>query len=72
MRYWAQSLGSSERLSSLALRIEDRSYSVVGVMPAGFQFPSGGELWVPAELDPVNRQPNVAQLLRPSAGCATV
>ena len=55
MRYWTQYLGSSSQLSSLALRIENRSYTVIGVMPAGFQFPSRVELWVPTELDPVNR-----------------
>ena len=53
--YWTQYLGSSSRLSSLALRIENRSYTIIGVMPAGFQFPSRVELWVPTELDPVNR-----------------
>jgi predicted permease len=54
-RYWTQYLGSSERWSSLTLKIDSRSYSVVGVMPAGFQFPAKVDLWMPAELDPENR-----------------
>jgi predicted permease len=54
-RYWMQSLGSTSTLSAFHLRIEDRTYTVVGVMPAGFQFPTKAELWVPAELDPPNR-----------------
>ena len=54
-RYWTQYLGSSERLSSFALNLENRSYAVVGVMPAGFQFPAKVDLWVPAELDRENR-----------------
>jgi putative ABC transport system permease protein len=33
------------------LRIEDRVYEVVGVMPGGFQFPDDTDVWVPAELD---------------------
>lgn len=53
-RYWLQSLGSAEALSSFHLRIEGRSYTVVGVMPAGFQFPAKADVWVPAELDPAN------------------
>jgi predicted permease len=54
-RYWAQSLGSAQALSDFRLRIEGRVYSVVGVMPAGFQFPAKADLWVPAELDAENR-----------------
>ena len=34
------------------MRIEERVYTVVGVMPSGFDFPAKSDLWVPAELDP--------------------
>ena len=54
-RYWAQYLGSAERLASFTLSIENRSFAVVGVMPAEFQFPANTDLWLPAELDPENR-----------------
>jgi putative ABC transport system permease protein len=50
-RYWVQSLGSTATLSNFQLRIEDREYTVVGVMPTGFQFPAKSDVWVPAELD---------------------
>lgn len=50
--YWIQSLESANTLSDFHLRIGDRTYAVVGVMPAGFQFPAKTDLWVPAELDP--------------------
>jgi predicted permease len=60
-RYWTQSLGSAEPLSALHLRIEDRVYTVVGVMPAGFDHglffarePANVDVWRPAELDPEN------------------
>jgi putative ABC transport system permease protein len=52
--YWTQSLGSGEPLSAFHLRIEDRVYSVVGVMPAGFEFPAKVDVWRPAELEPEN------------------
>jgi predicted permease len=52
--YWRRSLGSSPDLRPQKIRIDDRVYSVVGVMPAGFQFPAGVELWRPAELDSRN------------------
>jgi predicted permease len=53
-RYWVQSLGSTPTLSDSHLRVEDRTYSVVGVMPAGFQFPANVDVWMPSELDPDN------------------
>lgn len=53
-QYWAQSLGSAASLSAFRLRIQGLVYQVVGVMPAGFQFPARADLWVPAELDAEN------------------
>ena len=53
--YWMQSLGSARDLSGFHLRIEGQVYSVVGVMPAGFQFPAKADLWLPAELDAPNK-----------------
>jgi predicted permease len=50
-RYWTQSLGSASALSGFHLRLDGRAYDVIGVMPAGFQFPAGVDIWVPAELD---------------------
>ena len=50
--YWMRSLGSSSSLSSLHVRIEGRDYTVIGVMPAGFQFPAKVDLWTPAEVIP--------------------
>ena len=55
-RYWVQSLGSASTFpTTVHLRIENRVYTVVGVMPPGFQFPAKADLWVPAELEPENR-----------------
>jgi predicted permease len=53
-RYWARSLASASSLSEFHLRVQGRVYQVVGVMPAGFQFPAEADLWVPAELDAAN------------------
>ena len=54
-RYWMQSLGSTSTLSAFHLRIENRTYTIVGVMPAEFRFPEKADLWLPAELDAPNR-----------------
>lgn len=45
---WARDFGSSPSVIGQALRINGRLYNVAGVMPAGFAFPSGSELWIAA------------------------
>jgi putative ABC transport system permease protein len=52
--YWKQHLASSPDLSQLHLKIDNAIYSVVGILPEGFQFPSNVDLWVPADLDGEN------------------
>jgi putative ABC transport system permease protein len=47
--YWHQHLGSATDLSPFKLKMENRSFSVVGVMPRGFSFPARTDLWIPAE-----------------------
>jgi putative ABC transport system permease protein len=49
--YWRQHLGSPQDLSQSRLRIDGAVFSVVGVLPAAFRFPSDVELWLPADLD---------------------
>jgi putative ABC transport system permease protein len=48
--YWRQHLGASADLSSFKLKNEDRTYSVIGVLPPGFSFPDDTEFWIPREL----------------------
>jgi putative ABC transport system permease protein len=48
--YWREYLGSSAELSQAHLKIDNAVYSVVGVLPAGFQFPPEAALWLPADL----------------------
>ena len=52
--YWKQYLGSPQDLSQSHLRIGNTVYSVIGVLPAGFQFPQDVALWLPADLDGEN------------------
>lgn len=51
-RYWQQYLGGTTELSKFHLAIDGRVYPVVGVMPAGFDFPDGVAAWIPSELSP--------------------
>ncbi|MCU1286403.1 MAG: hypothetical protein JWO13_2753 [Acidobacteriales bacterium] len=52
--YWKQHLGSPEDLSQAHLKIDNAVYSVVGVLPVGFNFPADVELWVPSDLEGEN------------------
>lgn len=52
--YWKQHLGSPLDLSQSHLKIDNAIFSVVGVLPRGFQFPQDAALWLPADLDGEN------------------
>jgi putative ABC transport system permease protein len=47
--YWKQQLGAARDLSQLHLKIDDLMFSVVGVLPEDFQFPTDTALWIPAD-----------------------
>ena len=53
--YWKQHLGSLLDLSQSHLKIDNAIFSVIGVLPDGFQFPPDVDLWVPADLEGENR-----------------
>ena len=50
--YWQRSLGGADGLSKIHLKMEGTVYSVVGVMPEGFDYPPGVAVWIPRELYP--------------------
>ncbi|HEV2402051.1 MAG TPA: ABC transporter permease [Candidatus Sulfotelmatobacter sp.] len=52
--YWKQNLGSRTDLSQLHLKIDGVIYSVIGVFPSTFAFPSDTAVWVPSDLDGEN------------------
>ncbi|HEY1677771.1 MAG TPA: ABC transporter permease [Candidatus Sulfotelmatobacter sp.] len=52
--YWRRYLGASTDLSRLHLKIDNALFSVVGVLPEGFQFPKDAAIWLPADLDGEN------------------
>jgi predicted permease len=47
--YWQQYLGSRADFSTVDLSMEGQAFSVVGVMPQGFDFPAGASAWIPRE-----------------------
>jgi ABC-type antimicrobial peptide transport system permease subunit len=50
--FWQRMLGGDRDFQNRILRIDDQSSQVIGVMPPGFAFPPGTEIWVPRELSP--------------------
>ncbi len=48
--YWKEYLGSSLDLSQLHLKIDDALFSVIGVLPEEFHFPTEATIWMPADL----------------------
>lgn len=50
---WQRQFGSDPSLVNRVIQLNGESYTVIGVMPPGFQFPALRELWVPLTLDPV-------------------
>jgi putative ABC transport system permease protein len=49
---WRDHFGADPAILERKLRLDGRSYAVVGVMPPGFNFPDQSRLWTPLALDP--------------------
>jgi predicted permease len=48
--YWQQYLNGSAVFSTFKLEMGGHVFSVVGILPPGFSFPAGAELWFPREI----------------------
>jgi predicted permease len=48
--YWRRLLGGRADLAATPLRIDGVNYTVVGVMPRGFNFPDKVDVWLPIEM----------------------
>ena len=49
---WQRSYGGDRGIVGRSVTLEGSPYEVVGVMPAGFDFPDSSELWIPLRFDP--------------------
>jgi predicted permease len=57
-RLWRGRFGGGRNVLGRVVRIDDAPYTIVGVTPAGFDFPTEQDLWVPEEI--VHREPYTA------------
>ena len=53
---WQRAFGANPNMIGQTLTLNSRSFTVVGIMPAGFEFPQEAELWVPLAWDEKERQ----------------
>ena len=67
---WVRRFGGDPRIVGRGLRFGASTYTVVGVMPEGFDYPRGAELWVPVvpELVDASEQWKTDVLGSPSFG----
>jgi putative ABC transport system permease protein len=45
--FWERRFGSETGVLGKTLTLNDRTFTIIGVMPRGFSFPYDGELWLP-------------------------
>lgn len=71
---WQRQFGGDRSIVNRTIQLNGESYTVIGVMPAGFQFTGNRELWVLLVIDPqkepwradrANRNLSVFGLLKP-------
>ncbi len=53
---WQRKFGGDPAIVGRVLRLDEQPHSVVGIMPAEFQFPSKQEIWAPRVLTEQDRQ----------------
>src|SRR5262249_34481544 len=51
---WQRAFGGDASIVGRQITLEGEAYEVVGVMPAGFDFPDSSDAWVPLQLDDHN------------------
>jgi putative ABC transport system permease protein len=51
--FWQRRYGRDVSLVGSTIQLDDKNYTVVGVMPSNFRFPGDFEIWLPLALDPI-------------------
>jgi putative ABC transport system permease protein len=72
---WKERYGSSASVIGRAVRVNEKPATIIGVMPEGFKFPSGTDMWMPLlptpELEKRDNRPlQVFGMLKPGMSIA--
>ena len=51
--FWQRRYGRNEAILQGTLTLNNKPYSIVGVMPAGFRYPGEFDVWLPIAIDPI-------------------
>jgi predicted permease len=51
-KFWRARYGGNESILGSSLTLDNKPYTIVGVMPASFRFPGEFDVWLPLALDP--------------------
>jgi putative ABC transport system permease protein len=65
---WQTHFGGSPSILNTQMRLDGRSYLIVGVMPQGFSFPYDAQVWIPYLVDPRERGREYAVFARMRPG----
>jgi putative ABC transport system permease protein len=65
---WQARFGGAATAIGTPVRLDDRSVTIIGVMPPGYAFPYEAQFWLPFALDPADRRHDFAVWARPRAG----
>jgi len=61
---WQRRFGGDPNLVGQRVNLDGSQYTVVGIMPAGFQYPRGAEIWTPLALNANQTQMREAHFLK--------
>jgi putative ABC transport system permease protein len=54
--FWQQRYASDPNIIGKIVKVDGKSYTIVGVMPKGFDFPLPAESWLPLSISPKDRE----------------
>ena len=57
---WRGRFGSDRRVVGKSIQLDRRPYTIAGVMPQGFDFPHGTQVWRPITMDESSQRPRMA------------
>jgi putative ABC transport system permease protein len=61
---WRNRFGADPNIVGKNIRLDDREFLVIGIMPPKFVFPLATDLWTPMALTPAQRISRVSQLIQ--------